>query len=188
MFFRHTQAQTRETQVNTKVERKRESLFCISLLLLLTSYVSWKWFPFYRGRHWMIQSCYSIWTLAFLPLLHLIGHHSNSLVDTLFADAEIWLILMLMLKCCEKNTVFHDWKVVLNNLKRAELFLRLWFTTCPTPSIVAKTWNYGVHPDTVSQRTMSVIVAFIFLAKTWRWVCRSFFSPATGSGRRLVPS
>jgi hypothetical protein len=37
---------------------------------------------------------------------------------TLFAYAEIWLMLMLMLKCYERKILLHGWKVVLNKLKR----------------------------------------------------------------------
>ena len=39
------------------------------------------------------------------------------MVHTRFADAEIWLILMFMLKYCERKTLFYGWKVVLNKLK-----------------------------------------------------------------------
>ena len=43
---------------------------------------------------------------------------------TLFADAEIWLILMLMLKCRERKILFHSWKVVRNKLERTG---QIWF-------------------------------------------------------------
>ena len=42
---------------------------------------------------------------------------------TLFADAEIWLMLMLMPKYCKRKIIFHGWKVVLNKLKRTEEIL-----------------------------------------------------------------
>jgi len=34
------------------------------------------------------------------------GIHEEKTV-TLFADAEIWLMLMFMLKCCERKILFH---------------------------------------------------------------------------------
>jgi len=51
---------------------------------------------------------------------------------TLLVDAEIWLMLMLMLKCCERKTLFHGWKVVQNKLKRTGavyLFVHFFYST-----------------------------------------------------------
>ena len=35
-----------------------------------------------------------------------IKRHIDCLMLTLFAYAKIWLMLMLMLKCCERKTLF----------------------------------------------------------------------------------
>jgi hypothetical protein len=46
-----------------------------------------------------------------------------------------WLMLMFMLKCCERKILFHGWKIVLNKLKRKMVIQSLlpwvfWYLLC----------------------------------------------------------
>jgi hypothetical protein len=44
--------------------------------------------------------------------------------QALFGWLYFWLILMLMLICCERKTLFHDWLIFTDKLKRTEMVPR----------------------------------------------------------------
>ena len=69
-------------------------------------------------KKWGWLDPYSLTALAQLSGYSCVTAGILQETNTPFADAEIWLMFMLMLKYCESKTLFHGWKVVLNKLKQ----------------------------------------------------------------------